>query len=90
MTHHRNPGPRRRGLSVVLAGLMLTAACGSSDGNRVLVRPNSGGENVFMWRVTGDELSLDLVSTTEPPYEGVPAETYQRGLYTTSPFRSAS
>lgn len=198
MTHHRNPGRRRRGLTVVLAGLTLTAACGSSgagsesasvstdpassstpasepsasssatpevettpidgtwttptlvpadfrrvlaahglgthaetflsdfgdavdltlevgggfwtlsssieggamatadtgtfemQGKRVLVRPRSGGENLFTWRVTDGELTLGLVSTTEPPYEGMPAETSQRGLYTASPFRSAS
>ena len=57
------------------------------DGTRVTVLPNSGGENIFRWKVSGDELTLDLASTTEPPYEGVPAETYQRGLYTASPFR---
>ena len=33
-----------------------------------------------------DELSLAFLSTTEPPYEGVPAEVFQRGLYTTSAF----
>ena len=55
-------------------------------GKQVTVLPNSGGENTFRWKVVGDELMLDLVATTEPPYEGVPAEVYQRGLYTTSPF----
>ena len=60
------------------------------QGERVLVRPHSGGENLFRWNVDGDELTLKLVSTTEPPYEGVPAETYQRGLYTTSSFQRAS
>jgi hypothetical protein len=56
------------------------------DGRQVTVLPNSGGENTFRWKVVGDRLTLDLVSTTEPPYEGVPAEVFQRGLYTTSPF----
>jgi hypothetical protein len=56
------------------------------DDKTVVVLPNSGGKNTFRWKVAGDELTLDLVSTTEPPYEGVPAETYQRGLYTASPF----
>lgn len=60
------------------------------QGRRVLVRPSSGGENLFRWRVADGELALALVSTTEPPYEGLPAETYQRGLYSTSPFRSVS
>ncbi len=55
-------------------------------GKRVLVRPNSGGENLFGWHIDGEELALELVSTTEPPYDGVPAETYQRGFYTTSEF----
>ena len=56
------------------------------DDQQVTVLPNSGGENAFRWKVAGDELSLDLVSTTEPPYEGVPAEVFQRGLYTAAPF----
>jgi hypothetical protein len=60
------------------------------EGRRVVVRPNSGGKNTFRWKVAGEELTLDLVSTTEPPYEGVPAETFQRGLYTTSPFARAA
>ncbi|SFA82507.1 hypothetical protein SAMN05192575_101632 [Nocardioides alpinus] len=56
---------------------------------RVVVSPSSGGENIFRWKLTDGELSLALVSTTEPPYAGVPSETYQVGLYGTSPFRSA-
>jgi hypothetical protein len=56
------------------------------DGKQVIVQPSSGGKNTFRWKISGNELTLDLVSTTEPPYEGVPAETYQRGLYTASPF----
>ena len=60
------------------------------EGKKVVVRPNSGGKNTFRWTVAGDELALDLVSTTEPPYEGVPAETFQRGLYTASPFARAA
>ncbi|RYB92401.1 hypothetical protein EUA06_05445 [Nocardioides glacieisoli] len=60
------------------------------DGTKVVVRPSSGGRNTFRWKVAGDELTLDLVSTTEPPYEGVPAETFLRGLYTASSFRSMS
>lgn len=56
------------------------------DGKQVVVLPNSGATNTFRWTVAGDELTLDLVSTTEPPYEGMPAETFQRGLYTASPF----
>ena len=55
-------------------------------GKRVAVRPNSGGENIFRWKVAGDELALTLVSTTEPPYEGVPAEVFQSGFYATSAF----
>ena len=58
---------------------------------RIRVLPYAGGENVFRWSVEDDELALALVSTTEQPYEGVPAETYQRGWYTTSAFaRDAS
>ncbi len=56
------------------------------DGKQVTVLPSSGGENTFRWKVAGDELTLDLISTTEPPYAGIPAETYQRGLYTATPF----
>ena len=56
------------------------------DDQQVKVLPNSGGTNTFRWKVAGDELTLDLVSTTEPPYEGVPAEVFQSSLYTTSPF----
>ena len=57
----------------------------------MVVQPNSGGKNMFRWKVTGDELALTLVSTTEPPYEGVPAEVFQSGYYATSAFtREAS
>lgn len=60
------------------------------DDQRVRVLPNSGGENTFRWDVSGDELTLDLVSTSEPPYEGVPAEVFQRGLYTSAPFTAGA
>ncbi len=56
------------------------------QGQRVVVQPNSGGKNVFRWTVTGNELALTLVSTTEPPYEGVPAEVFQSGYYATNAF----
>ena len=37
----------------------------------------------------GDRLTLEWVSTTQPDYNGVPDEVYQRALYMTSEFTRA-
>ena len=45
------------------------------------------GESRLDWAVASDrELTFTWRSTTEADYEGVPAEAYQRVLYTAVPF----
>ena len=45
------------------------------------------GESRLGWQVASDrELTFTWRSTTEGDYEGVPAEAYQRVLYTAVPF----
>jgi hypothetical protein len=59
------------------------------DGNTLLYRPNSGGLNTYRWSVANDQLTLTFVSTTEPDYEGIPNEVFQRAFYTSIAFRRA-
>jgi hypothetical protein len=59
------------------------------EGGMLLYRPNAGGLNTYRWSITGDRLSLTFVSTTEPPYEGLPNDVFQRAFYTTVPFTRA-
>jgi hypothetical protein len=59
------------------------------DGNTLLYRPNSGGLNTYRWSVANDQLTLTLISTTEPDYEGIPNEVFQRAFYTSVAFRRA-
>jgi hypothetical protein len=56
------------------------------EGGTLLYRPNSGGLNTYRWSVTGDQLTLTFVSTTEPEYEGIPNDVFQRAFYTTVSF----
>lgn len=55
----------------------------------LLYRPNSGGVNTYTWSVSGDQLKLTFVSTTEPDYEGLPNDVFQRAFYTTASFHRA-
>jgi hypothetical protein len=59
------------------------------DGNTLLYRPNAGGLNTYRWSVTGDQLTLIFLSTTEPDYEGIPNDVFQRAFYTTVAFHRA-
>jgi hypothetical protein len=59
------------------------------DGDTLLYRPNSGGLNTYRWSVTGDQLTLTFVSTTEPDYKGIPNDVFQRAFYTTVAFHRA-
>lgn len=47
---------------------------------------HSSGSTTHRWSVDGDRLTLEWLSTTQPPYEGVPDEVYQRALYMTAEF----
>jgi hypothetical protein len=47
---------------------------------------HSTGSTTHRWSVDGDRLTLEWVSTTQPDYNGVPDEVYQRALYMTSEF----
>lgn len=55
------------------------------DGDTVEVT-HSTGSTKHRWSVDGDRLTLEWLSTTQPPYNGVPDEVYQRALYMTSEF----
>ena len=47
---------------------------------------HSTGSTTHRWSVDGDRLTLEWVSTTQPAYNGVPDEVYQRALYMTAEF----
>lgn len=55
------------------------------DGDTVEVI-HSTGSTKHRWSVDGDRLTLEWLSTTQPPYNGVPDEVYQRALYMTAEF----
>jgi hypothetical protein len=61
----------------------------SVSGNRVEVRPYAlQASTTHVWEITGNELVLSFVTTTEPRSDGVPGEAWQRLLYDTVPFTS--
>jgi len=55
------------------------------DGDTVEVTHKTGSTK-HRWSVDGDRLTLEWLSTTQPPYNGVPDEVYQRALYMTAEF----
>lgn len=55
------------------------------DGDEVVV-VHSAGATTFRWSVDGETLSLEWLSTTLPPYKGIPEEVFQRALYMTEDF----
>jgi hypothetical protein len=55
------------------------------DGDTVEVT-HSTGSTTHRWSVDGDRLTLEWLSTTQPAYNGVPDEVYQRALYMTAEF----
>ena len=55
------------------------------DGDEVTVT-HSTGSTTHRWSVEGDRLTLEWDSTTQPPYNGVPDEVYQRALYMSADF----
>ncbi len=50
------------------------------DGDTV-IKTHSTGATTYRWSVDGDRLTLEWLSTTEPPANGIPDEVYQRALY---------
>ena len=57
------------------------------EGGLVTVRPfNISAETVHGWAISGDELTLDFRSTTEPQNDGVPGEAWQRLFYDSAAF----
>jgi hypothetical protein len=44
------------------------------------------GVTTYRWSVDGDALALEWLSSTEPPYKGIPDEVFSRALYMTQPF----
>ena len=61
----------------------------TADGDTLQYTPYAGGVNTYRWTVTANQLVLEFVSTTEPDFQGVPAEVFQRALYTVAPFERA-
>ena len=55
------------------------------EGDTVKVT-HSTGSTTHRWSVDGDRLTLEWDSTTQPAYDGVPDEVYQRALYMTAEF----
>ncbi len=47
---------------------------------------HSTGSTTHRWSVDGDRLTFEWDSTTQPDYNGVPDEVYQRVLYMTAEF----
>ena len=47
---------------------------------------HSTGSTTHKWSVDGERLTLEWHSTTQPAYNGVPDEVYQRALYMTAEF----
>jgi len=47
---------------------------------------HSTGSTTHRWSVDGDRLTLEWASTTQPAFNGVPDEVYQRALYMTAEF----
>ena len=50
---------------------------------------HSTGSTTHRWSVDGDRLTLEWDSTTQPAFNGVPDEVYQRALYMTAKFTRA-
>jgi hypothetical protein len=55
------------------------------DGDTVTFH-HSDGSTTHRWTVDGDTLSLEFVTGTMPPYDGIPDEVFQRALYMTEVF----
>jgi hypothetical protein len=56
------------------------------NGNK-MDKIHATGVTTFRWSVNGDRLTLVWLRTTEPPYEGIPDEVFQRALYMTRDFK---
>jgi hypothetical protein len=54
-------------------------------GDRV-EKTHATGVTTYRWSVDGDTLTLEWLSTTEPPVERIPDEVFGRALYMTQPF----
>lgn len=48
------------------------------------------GTTTYRWSVNGDALTLEWLSSTEPPYKGIPDQVFGRALYMTQPFTRQS
>ena len=53
---------------------------------RTVDKIHSTGFTTFRWSVSGGALTLRWLGTTEPAYEGIPDEVFQRALYMTRKF----
>ena len=47
---------------------------------------HSDGSNTHRWAIEEDNLTLEFVTGTMPPYQGIPDEVFQRALYMTGSF----
>ena len=58
------------------------------DGDEVVVT-HSAGSNTFRWEIVGGTLTLELLESSMPAFEGIPEEVFQRALYMTAEFTRA-
>lgn len=47
---------------------------------------HSTGTTTLRWSVTGNNLTLEWLKTSEPPFKGIPDEVFQTALYMTEDF----
>lgn len=93
------PLPLTLTVTVVDQSLTLRARGGSTsevideetitaiEGDRLTIMPTSAsGVNDYRWHIDGAGLHLEFLKTSEPVHFGVPAEAWQRLLYTSAPF----
>jgi len=58
-------------------------------GNKV-DKIHATGSATYRWTVDGDTLTFEWLSSTEPPYRGIPDEVFSRVLYMTTEFTRQS
>lgn len=57
-----------------------------TDDQIAMTPSGSSGVNKYRWERTPSALTLEFLSSTEPAHRGVPAEAFQRTLYTSHGF----
>lgn len=55
-------------------------------GNNKVDVIHQSGATTFAWSLDADTLTLQWLTSTQPPYKGIPDEVFQRALYMTDEF----